>query len=287
MHCLSCLGNTVVNTLPTILCNLLTKDVQELLTSSAGPLKLGGGGDHPHCHPAPTALITMHFQRFTGCAWSITINNETRKKVKRWWITEITINWSRLDKFFHFFVAVKALCTFSMFVTYRVAIIFYESLLFSLGQSTTRSDSLFSSACCNVFVAILSHRWENSMSSMDLIFSVNSNILKWAFHLFSVVCSRGFLIVALPNIHLSRMGGSWAKSPVTISDKPPKDEDDPFGVHFQDGDDLGNLGPKSPPRYKRDAVTGKFTGEEEEELTESQKKLLKPCSVCIKLFGIF
>lgn len=57
-------------------------------------------------------------------------------------------------------------------------------------------------------------------------------------------------------------------------DKPPKDEDDPFGVHFQDGDDLGNLGPKSPPRYKRDAVTGKFTGEEEEELTESEKKLL-------------
>lgn len=56
------------------------------------------------------------------------------------------------------------------------------------------------------------------------------------------------------------------------SDKPPKDEDDPFGVHFQDGDD--NLGPKSPPRYKRDAVTGKFTGEQEEELTESQKKLL-------------
>lgn len=52
------------------------------------------------------------------------------------------------------------------------------------------------------------------------------------------------------------------------------DEDDPFGVHFQDGDDFGNLGPKNPPRYKRDAITGRFTGEEEEELTESQKKLL-------------
>jgi len=51
-------------------------------------------------------------------------------------------------------------------------------------------------------------------------------------------------------------------------------DDDPFGVHFQDGNDLGNLGPKSPPRYKRDAVTGKFTGEEEEELTEGEKKLL-------------
>jgi len=53
-----------------------------------------------------------------------------------------------------------------------------------------------------------------------------------------------------------------------------EDDDDPFGVHFQDGNDLGNLGPKSPPRYKRDAVTGKFTGEEEKELTESEKKLL-------------
>lgn len=51
-------------------------------------------------------------------------------------------------------------------------------------------------------------------------------------------------------------------------------EDDPFGVHFEDGNDLGNLGPKNPPRYKRDAVTGKFTGEEEEELTEAEKKLL-------------
>jgi ribosomal protein S18 len=59
-----------------------------------------------------------------------------------------------------------------------------------------------------------------------------------------------------------------------FTDGKNKDDDDPFGVNFQDGTDLGNLGPKSPPRYKRDAVTGKFTGEEEEELTESEKKLL-------------
>jgi len=51
-------------------------------------------------------------------------------------------------------------------------------------------------------------------------------------------------------------------------------EDDPFGVNFQDGTDLGNLGPETPPRYKRDAVTGKFTGEEEDELTEREKELL-------------
>ena len=62
----------------------------------------------------------------------------------------------------------------------------------------------------------------------------------------------------------------------TFKKQQDKDEheDDPFGVHFEDGNDLGNLGPKSPPRYKRDSVTGKFTGEEEEELTESEKKLL-------------
>jgi ribosomal protein S18 len=52
------------------------------------------------------------------------------------------------------------------------------------------------------------------------------------------------------------------------------DEIDPFGVFFEDGSDLGKLGPKSPPRYKRDAVTGKFTGEQEIELTKREKKLL-------------
>jgi small subunit ribosomal protein S18 len=51
-------------------------------------------------------------------------------------------------------------------------------------------------------------------------------------------------------------------------------EDDPFGVNFEDGTDLGKLGPTSPPRYKRDAVTGKFTGEEETELTAKEKSLL-------------
>ena len=51
-------------------------------------------------------------------------------------------------------------------------------------------------------------------------------------------------------------------------------EEDPFGLNFQDGTDLGNLGPTTPPRYKRDAVTGKFTGEKEKELTVREKKLL-------------
>jgi hypothetical protein len=52
------------------------------------------------------------------------------------------------------------------------------------------------------------------------------------------------------------------------------DEVDPFGVFFEDGSDLGKLGPRSPPRYKRDPVTGKFTGEQEIELTKREKKLL-------------
>jgi ribosomal protein S18 len=52
-------------------------------------------------------------------------------------------------------------------------------------------------------------------------------------------------------------------------------DDDPFGVNFEDGTEHGKLGPKMPPRYKRDAMTGKFTGEEETELTEKQRQLLK------------
>jgi small subunit ribosomal protein S18 len=52
-------------------------------------------------------------------------------------------------------------------------------------------------------------------------------------------------------------------------------DDDPFGVNFEDGTDHGKLGPTIPPRYKRDAMTGKFTGEEETEITEKQRKLLK------------
>jgi ribosomal protein S18 len=52
------------------------------------------------------------------------------------------------------------------------------------------------------------------------------------------------------------------------------ENDDPFGVHFEDGDETGKLGPKIPPKYKRDSMTGKFTGETEAELSEREKKLL-------------
>ncbi|CAJ1934170.1 unnamed protein product [Cylindrotheca closterium] len=51
--------------------------------------------------------------------------------------------------------------------------------------------------------------------------------------------------------------------------------DDPFGVDFDDGTDHGKLGPSMPPKYKRDSMTGKFTGEKETELGERERKLLK------------
>eukprot|EP00934_Nitzschia_sp_Nitz4_P004897 Nitzschia sp. Nitz4//scaffold11_size288233//105075//106184//NITZ4_000761-RA/size288233-processed-gene-0.156-mRNA-1//1//CDS//3329534035//4887//frame0 len=51
--------------------------------------------------------------------------------------------------------------------------------------------------------------------------------------------------------------------------------DDPFGVNFEDGTEQGNLGSSLPPKYKRDVMTGKFTGETEQELTASEKKLLR------------
>lgn len=53
--------------------------------------------------------------------------------------------------------------------------------------------------------------------------------------------------------------------------------DDPFGVNFQDGEDHGKLGPKEdlPPRYVRDSATGKFTGQVDQELTEEEQRMLK------------
>ena len=50
--------------------------------------------------------------------------------------------------------------------------------------------------------------------------------------------------------------------------------DDPFGLNFDDGTEPGNLGTTLPPKYKRDKLTGKFTGEEEKELTAAEKKIL-------------
>ncbi len=53
--------------------------------------------------------------------------------------------------------------------------------------------------------------------------------------------------------------------------------DDPFGVNYQDGEDYGKVGPKEdlPPRYVRDSATGKFTGQVEQDLTEEQQRMLK------------
>jgi len=59
------------------------------------------------------------------------------------------------------------------------------------------------------------------------------------------------------------------------SDKESKNKDNitdehPFGLHDEGDDRLGPL----PPQYKRDPITGKFTGEKEEELTEDEEKML-------------
>lgn len=51
--------------------------------------------------------------------------------------------------------------------------------------------------------------------------------------------------------------------------------DDPFGLKFQAGNEPGNLGTTIPPKYKRDPTTGKFTGEEEKEMTPEQKRLVR------------
>jgi len=49
------------------------------------------------------------------------------------------------------------------------------------------------------------------------------------------------------------------------------DDGDPFGVKNEDGEN--NLGPL-PPQYKRDPITGKFTGEKVAEIDEEERRLL-------------
>ena len=52
---------------------------------------------------------------------------------------------------------------------------------------------------------------------------------------------------------------------------------DPFGVSFDDGDDLGKIGPTSqlPPKYRRDSATGKLTGDVEADLTAEERDMLR------------
>jgi ribosomal protein S18 len=61
--------------------------------------------------------------------------------------------------------------------------------------------------------------------------------------------------------------------------KSKGETDDPFGVHFEDGTDHGKLGPSIPPKYKRDKMTGKFTGEKETELSDKDTELIKMDSI--------
>jgi hypothetical protein len=68
---------------------------------------------------------------------------------------------------------------------------------------------------------------------------------------------------------------SWVIDPTIIPDHNDDVDvdDDPFGVLFKDGDDL--LGPTLPPKYQRDAMTGKFTGVIEKELTDRERRILQ------------
>lgn len=59
------------------------------------------------------------------------------------------------------------------------------------------------------------------------------------------------------------------------SDRQTDYDDDPFGLKFEGGSEPGNLGTTLPPKYKRDPMTGKFTGDEEKEFTQAERKLLK------------
>lgn len=68
--------------------------------------------------------------------------------------------------------------------------------------------------------------------------------------------------------------GEDNKSSSDATKNTKNDNDDPFGLNFDDGTDLGQLGPTTPPKYRRDAVTGKFTGEEETELSPAERRLL-------------
>jgi len=55
-----------------------------------------------------------------------------------------------------------------------------------------------------------------------------------------------------------------------------ENEEDPFGVHYQDGESAGNIGPKDalPPNYIRDSATGKFTGKVQKEISAVDAALL-------------
>mmetsp|Transcript_22727 Transcript_22727/g.26333 ORF Transcript_22727/g.26333 Transcript_22727/m.26333 type:complete len:413 (+) Transcript_22727:125-1363(+) len=54
-----------------------------------------------------------------------------------------------------------------------------------------------------------------------------------------------------------------------------EDNEDPFGVNYEDSD--SNIGPKDglPPNYVRDSTTGKFTGKIQQELSPEEAHLLK------------
>lgn len=76
-------------------------------------------------------------------------------------------------------------------------------------------------------------------------------------------------------------GGKKGSKTTTTTTTGDEDEDnndeDFFGVSFEDGSDPGKLGPEEnlPPKYKRDAATGRFTGDVEMEVSEEQRRMIE------------
>ena len=80
--------------------------------------------------------------------------------------------------------------------------------------------------------------------------------------------AAGHLVAPSPARFLSQNTGGKGQDP------KEGEADDPFGVNFEDGADHGKFGPSIPPKYKRDAMTGKFTGETESELSARDKEII-------------
>lgn len=91
---------------------------------------------------------------------------------------------------------------------------------------------------------------------------------------YRTLLSRGILARLSCNAPFFRGHGTWyvSRSNRRAFSKTPSDED-PFGLSFDDS--KGKIGSALPPKYKRDAATGRLTGEVEVELTDDDKLLLK------------
>jgi len=75
---------------------------------------------------------------------------------------------------------------------------------------------------------------------------------------------------------LSSSAGSGNGTKTGSGTNQNENEEDPFGVHYEDGESAGNIGPKDglPPKYIPDSATGKFTGKVQKEISAMDAALL-------------